>query len=68
MKPNMGTLDRGLRFLAAVVLFILYYQGIVSGTVGLVLLTFAAIFVLTSFVSFCPLYAPFGFSTRKKDE
>lgn len=66
MKKNMGNSDRIIRILIAVVLGVLYYQGIISGTLGIVLLVLGSIFVLTSFVSFCPLYAPFGISTCKR--
>ena len=63
MKKNMGSIDRIARTIIAVVLAVLYFNGILSGTLGIVLLVIAGIFVLTSFVSFCPLYAPFGIST-----
>jgi hypothetical protein len=63
MKKNMGTADRVIRFIIAAVIGVLYYTGTISGTLGTVLLVLAAVFVLTSFVSFCPLYAPFGIST-----
>ena len=63
MKKNMGTTDRVIRFIIAAVIGVLYYTGTISGTLGVVLLVLAAVFVLTSFVSFCPLYAPFGIST-----
>ena len=59
----MGTTDRVIRFIVAAVIGVLYYTGTISGTLGIVLLVLAAVFVLTSFVSFCPLYAPFGIST-----
>ena len=63
MKKNMGTTDRVIRFIIAAVIGVLYYTGTISGTLGMVLLVLAGVFVLTSFVSFCPLYAPFGIST-----
>lgn len=67
MKPNMGTADKVIRILAAIVIAILYFTNVISGTVAIVLLALAGIFILTSFISFCPLYLPFGFSTRKKE-
>ena len=67
MKKNMGNMDRGIRLIAAVVVAILYFTGTISGTLGMVLMVFAAIFVLTSFVSFCPLYLPFGMNTKKNN-
>lgn len=61
----MGSTDRIVRILAAIIFAVLYFTGTVSGTIGLVLLILGAVFLLTSFVSFCPLYAPFGLSTCK---
>lgn len=65
MKKNMGSTDRIIRFLIAAVVAVLYFTGTISGTLGIVLLVLAAIFILTSFISYCPLYAPFGFNTCK---
>jgi len=65
MKKNMGGLDRALRILAAIGIIVLYYETVISGALAIILLVVAAIFILTSFVSFCPLYYPFRFSTRK---
>ncbi|HPF10918.1 MAG TPA: DUF2892 domain-containing protein [Flavobacteriaceae bacterium] len=65
MKKNMGTADKAVRILLAVVIAILYFTGYIPGTLGLVLLILAGIFVLTSLVSFCPLYAPLGINTCK---
>ena len=56
----MGPADKIIRFIIAAVIGILYFMNIVSGTLGIVLLVLAGIFVLTSLVSFCPLYAPFA--------
>jgi hypothetical protein len=66
MKKNMGTVDKAVRILAAVIIAGLYFANIISGTVAIILLILAGIFILTSFMSFCPLYLPFGISTRKK--
>lgn len=65
MKPNMGTFDRIMRLLAAALVVALYFMNVISGTVAIVLLVFAGIFILTSAISFCPLYLPFGISTKK---
>lgn len=65
MKANMGTADRVIRVILALVMAILYFTETVSGTLGLVLLILAGVFLLTSIVSFCPLYKPFGISTCK---
>ncbi len=66
MKKNMGTLDRNLRLLVAVLFVVLYFTKVVTGTLGIVLLVLALVFAITSFISFCPLYLPFGISTCKK--
>ncbi|MEM9674757.1 MAG: DUF2892 domain-containing protein [Bacteroidota bacterium] len=63
MKKNMGTTDRIVRVLIAAVVAVLLATNVISGTLGIVLMVLAGIFLLTSFVSFCPLYAPFGLST-----
>lgn len=66
MKKNMGSVDKTVRIIIAIVLGILFYTNVISGTLGIVLLVLAGVFVLTSFISFCPLYLPFGISTSKK--
>jgi len=63
MKKNMGSADRVIRILLAAVFAVLYFTGTVPGTIGLVLVILSAVFVLTSLVSFCPLYAIVGLST-----
>ena len=65
MKKNMGTIDRTIRLIVAIVFAVLYFTNIVTGTLGLVLVILGAVFVLTSFISFCPLYLPFGINTCK---
>ncbi len=66
MKKNMGTIDRGIRVAVAIVIAILYFMDQISGTAAIILGVIAAIFILTSLVSTCPLYLPFGLSTRPK--
>jgi len=63
MKKNMGTLDRVVRVLIAVIIAALYFTNTITGTLGIVLLVLAGVFVLTSLISFCPLYALVGLST-----
>lgn len=65
MKKNMGNADRIVRIIIAAVIGLLYWQGIISGTLGLVLSVLAGVFLLTSLVSFCPLYTIFGLKTCK---
>ena len=63
MKKNMGTTDKLIRLVIAVVFAVLYFTGTVTGTVGIVLLALGGVFVLTSLVSFCPLYTLVGLNT-----
>ncbi len=63
MKKNMGATERIIRVIAAAAIVALYFTGVLQGTLGLVLLALAGIFALTSIVSFCPLYLPFGIDT-----
>ena len=65
-NKNMGTLDRIIRLVLAAVVAVLYLTGNLSGLVAIILGILAVIFVVTSFVGFCPLYVPFGLSTRKQ--
>jgi len=66
MKKNIGTIDRILRVIVAIIFAYLYFSGAVAGAFGIILLVLAVVFVATSLVSFCPLYAPFKISTRKQ--
>lgn len=65
MKKNMGTTDKGIRIFVAIVIALLYFFNVIEGTLAYVLMALSIIFLLTSFISFCPLYAPFGISTCK---
>jgi hypothetical protein len=67
MKTNMGSADRVLRILIAIIIIGLYFTDVISGTLAIIGLVLAGIFILTSFLSFCPLYFPFGISTKKKE-
>ena len=62
----MGTVDKTLRIFVAAIIALLYFTEVIKGTLGIVLLVFAVVFVVTSFVSFCPLYTLIGLNTRKK--
>lgn len=65
MKRNMSNVDRIARVLIAALFAYLYFGGIVTGTFGIVLVVLGAVFLLTSVISFCPLYTIFNFSTYK---
>lgn len=64
MTKNMGTADRVIRVLIAIVVGVLYFTGQIGGTLAAVLGVLSLIFVLTSIIGTCPLYAPFHISTR----
>jgi hypothetical protein len=66
MKKNMGNTDRIVRIAIAIVILLLYLAGYLDGILAIILGILAVIFLLTSFVSFCPLYTLFGFSTCRK--
>jgi hypothetical protein len=66
MKPNMGSTDKIIRIAIAAVIALLFFTDVISGTLGIVLLVFAAVFVLTSLISYCPLYPVFKMDTSKK--
>jgi hypothetical protein len=66
MEKNMGSADRALRVSVAAIIATLYMTKIITGTLGIILIALAAIFLLTSFVSFCPLYRIIGLSTLRK--
>lgn len=65
MNKNMGTTDRIVRTILAIVMAALYFTGTVTGTLGIVMLILALVFIATSIIGFCPLYLPLGLSTRK---
>jgi Na+(H+)/acetate symporter ActP len=66
MKKNMGSADRVARVFVALVIAVLYFTDQMSGLAATILGLLAVIFILTSSMGFCPLYAPFKFSTLKK--
>lgn len=66
MKKNMGSLDKTIRILLVIAIGVLYYTKVIEGTLALVLGAFAVVMLLTSLISFCPLYLPFGISTKRK--
>ncbi|NDA64944.1 MAG: DUF2892 domain-containing protein [Chitinophagia bacterium] len=68
MKKNMGSTDRMIRVIFAIVVSILFFTHTITGTIGLILLVLSGIFLATSFISFCPLYVPFGINTCKKEK
>ena len=66
MKKNVGTTDKIARISVALLIAILYFTNVINGTLAVVLLVLAAVFIITAFVGICPLYLPFGVRTTKK--
>jgi len=66
MKANVGIIDKAIRLLAAFVIIVLYFTHVITGTLAIVLLVLAGIFILTGLIRFCPLYLPFGINTWNK--
>lgn len=66
MTKNMGNTDKLIRLAVAAIIAFFYYDGTISGTLGIVLGILAIVFALTSLISFCPLYPLFGINTCKK--
>lgn len=66
MKSNMGSTDKFIRLLLAAAIVVLYFAtDLFPPVLGIILLILAAIFLITSIVSVCPLYLPFGIHTNK---
>jgi hypothetical protein len=68
MKKNMGTIDRIIRILLAVVVIILYLSDSITGVAAIILGILAIVFIITSLIGFCPLYLPFKISTISKSK
>ena len=68
MNRNMGIADRSIRILAAIAIAILYFTHILSGTVAIILLIIAGVFILTSFIGNCPLYSLLGIRTSRRTD
>jgi hypothetical protein len=67
MKKNVGTIDKAIRLVVAVLVVVLYFTHVITGVLAVVLLALAAIFVVTSLISLCPIWLALGVSTRKKE-
>jgi len=68
MKKNMGSYDKLIRLVLAIILIILYYTEVISGTLGIIGLVLALVLTVTSLISFCPLYKLIGISTCKNEK
>ena len=66
MKKNVGTIDKTVRILIAVVMVVLYFTHVISGVLAIIFLALSAVFVVTSLLSYCPIWQVFGLSTMKK--
>ena len=68
MKKNMGTIDKLIRVFIAAVIGIIYFMGLINGITATILLALSGVFLLTSLISVCPLYLPFGISTINNEK
>lgn len=68
MKKNMNSIDKLIRLFLAIILIVLFYKEVLTGTLGLIALVLALVLTITSLISFCPLYTLFGISTCKKPD
>ncbi|MCB9033446.1 MAG: DUF2892 domain-containing protein [Chitinophagales bacterium] len=68
MKHNMGKTDKMIRTAIALIIAVLYFVGVIKGTLAIVLLIVATVLLLTNFISFCPLYTVLGINTNKEDK
>ncbi len=66
MKKNIGQLDKVIRVLFAIIIAVMYLTKFIDGTIGIYLLVIACLLIFTSIISFCPIYFPFGFSSKSK--
>ncbi len=67
MKKNMGTVDKSIRILVAAIIAILLFTKVIEGILAIILLIVAVMFIVTSFISVCPMYPVLGINTRKKE-
>jgi hypothetical protein len=68
MKKNMGTIDRIIRILLAIVVVILYMTSSITGVAAIILGILAIVFIITSLIGFCPLYVPLKISMIGKSK
>jgi len=66
MKKNVGSIDKVIRYVLALLFVVLYFTNVVSGTLGIVLLVLAAVFVFTAAIGFCPIHYVLKINTTKK--
>jgi len=68
MKINIGSTDKLVRLLLAIILILLFYFEVLTDTLGIVALILALVLTVTSLINFCPLYPLFKINTAKKKE
>ncbi|MCZ2460820.1 MAG: DUF2892 domain-containing protein [Chitinophagales bacterium] len=68
MKSNIGSTDKIVRILLAIVIAVLYFTKVISGTTGIILLVLGVILLLTALINFCPIWAMLGINTKKKKD
>jgi hypothetical protein len=68
MKTNMSSYDKLIRLGLSIVLIILYYKQVVTGTFGIICLVLALVLTITSLIGFCPIYKILGINTRTTEK
>jgi len=68
MKSNIGSTDKIIRILLAIVIAVLYFTNVISGTTGIILLALGVILLLTALINFCPIWAMLSINTKKKKD
>ncbi len=68
MTSNMGTTDKIIRLVVVAIIAVLYFAGQITGTAAIILGIIALAFLVTSLIGWCPTYALFSISTRKKEK
>jgi hypothetical protein len=68
MKKNVGKLDATIRIVLAIVIALLYFTNVITGTLGIILMILGGVFLLTGFINFCPIWLALGIRTNKKED
>jgi hypothetical protein len=68
MKKNMSSYDKLIRLGLSIVIIILYYKEVVTGTLGIIALLFALFLTITSLIGYCPIYRIVGIKTSNMED
>jgi pilus assembly protein TadC len=68
MTKNIGSADKIIRFLIALIIGVLYFTNVLTGTIGIIMLVIGGILAATALINFCPIWAGFGMKTTSSEE